>query len=289
MANSPTNEFLELVSLQESAISFSRLFANSVRYHHWHQCLEMLYVEVGYGVIIVDNQQYTMRPGRLFIFPPFKLHKVMVEDSQSEIYRRTIIHLDNKAVAAYLRDFPQHKAQLQRLSHRDSPAYVYDLSDIHHVIDPVFTHYGQIFSSGLYSLENIACLILNLLTFLPESNANHEVADDRLSGKVMQWIEEHYAEKFSLDALAEHLNLSKSYISRRFHQETGEMIHDYLLTYRIRYACELLRKNEMAIHDIARAVGFSVSTYFISSFKNTMGKTPLKYRKEHQVIVSSAG
>jgi mannose-6-phosphate isomerase-like protein (cupin superfamily) len=55
-------------------VSFSRLFANTVRYHHWHQCLELLYVEEGFGVVMVDNRQYTMRPGRLFFFPP--LHSI---------------------------------------------------------------------------------------------------------------------------------------------------------------------------------------------------------------------
>lgn len=88
-------DYLELIPLNERIVSFSRLSANSVRYHHWHQCLEILYVERGYGVIIIDNQQYTMRPGRMFIFPPFKLHKVLVEESQRELYQRTIIHLDN--------------------------------------------------------------------------------------------------------------------------------------------------------------------------------------------------
>ncbi|MZF52214.1 AraC family transcriptional regulator, partial [Salmonella enterica subsp. enterica serovar Kentucky] len=78
---------LELISLNDDIVSFSRLYANSIRYHHWHQCLELLYVEEGYGVVMVDNQQYTMRPGRLFIFPPMTLHKVMVEERERERYR----------------------------------------------------------------------------------------------------------------------------------------------------------------------------------------------------------
>lgn len=76
MRDTPTSDRLELITLNDTVVSFSRLFANTVRYHHWHQCLEILYVEEGFGVAIVDNRHYTMRPGRLFFFPPFTLHKV---------------------------------------------------------------------------------------------------------------------------------------------------------------------------------------------------------------------
>lgn len=68
MRDTPTSDLLELIALNDTVASFSRLFANTVRYHHWHQCLEILYVEEGFGVAIVDNRHYTMRPGRLFFF-----------------------------------------------------------------------------------------------------------------------------------------------------------------------------------------------------------------------------
>lgn len=68
MHDVPITDRLELITLNDTVASFSRLFANTVRYHHWHQCLEILYVEEGFGVAIVDNRHYTMRPGRLFSF-----------------------------------------------------------------------------------------------------------------------------------------------------------------------------------------------------------------------------
>lgn len=66
MTLSSPQERLELIALNDAVASFSRLFANTVRYHHWHQCLEVLYVEEGFGVVTVDHKQYTMRPGRMF-------------------------------------------------------------------------------------------------------------------------------------------------------------------------------------------------------------------------------
>lgn len=57
-----------------------------------------------------------MRPGRLFIFLPYKLHKVLVEESQRELYQRTIIHLDNIVLHNYfLSDFTARRGLLQQL------------------------------------------------------------------------------------------------------------------------------------------------------------------------------
>jgi mannose-6-phosphate isomerase-like protein (cupin superfamily) len=46
-------------------------------YYHWHQCAEILSVSRGVGIALMEHQQYTVKPGRLFIFPPGKLHKVL--------------------------------------------------------------------------------------------------------------------------------------------------------------------------------------------------------------------
>ncbi|EKY3233169.1 AraC family transcriptional regulator [Cronobacter malonaticus] len=273
---------LELISLNDDIVSFSRLYANSIRYHHWHQCLELLYVEEGYGVVMVDNQQYTMRPGRLFIFPPMTLHKVMVEERERECYRRTVIHLDNHAALRLLVPFAQRYARFATLSLRGGRATVVDFADIHEHLDHLFTLYAPRLAKGRSEHEEVASLLIHLLSLLPETPAPPPRASNALSTQVMLWVEENYAQKFSLNALAQTLNRSRSYLSRRFRQETGEAIHDYLTTFRLRKACELLRHHSHSVADIARMTGFSDTTYFISSFRKRLGETPLQYRKSRK-------
>lgn len=282
MAEINQGESLELIALKGSIVSFSRLFANPVRYHHWHQCLEVLYIEEGYGVVMVGNKQFTLRPGRLFIFPPFTIHKIMVEESARENYRRTIIHVDHHAVLNILKEFPQNQFKLQQLSRRGGEAFVLDVAELHLHIDHLFTRYASLSASGGMSAENVACLLLNLFSMLPEKPIEATEDNMRLSTLVMYWIEEHYQEKFSLERLAAALDKSRSYVSRRFQLETGEMIHDYLTTFRLRKSCEMLLQTSLSVQHIAVQVGYSEVTYFISSFRKGMGVTPLQYRKSHR-------
>ncbi|HAZ77207.1 helix-turn-helix domain-containing protein [Pseudescherichia sp.] len=276
MRDEPKSDYLELITLNDAVVSFSRLFANTVRYHHWHQCLEILYVEEGFGVAIVDNRHYTMRPGRLFFFPPFTLHKVMVDEQAEAIYRRTIIHLDHHAVLKTLRDFPQAQQRLQTLSRRGGPAWVADVAACHSHIDYLFNCYPQPMNS-----ESVASLLISLFAMLPADRDGAPGDSRSIASQAMIWLDEHYQHKFSLDALAQELGKSRSYVSRKFHAETGEKIHDYLNTLRLRKACECLLHSDESVRDIAARVGFSDVTWFISSFKRGIGETPLQYRKNH--------
>jgi AraC-like DNA-binding protein len=276
MRDTPKSDHLELIALNDTIVSFSRLFANTVRYHHWHQCLEILYVEEGFGVAIVDNRHYTMRPGRLFFFPPFTLHKVMVDEQAEAIYRRTIIHLDHHAVLKVLRDFPQAQQRLQKLSRRGGPAWVADVAHSQVHIHHLLSCYQPPMNS-----ESIASLLIALFAMLPDDSDGAPGSSHGIASQVMFWLDENYQVKFSLDALAAELGKSRSYVSRKFHLETGEKIHDYLNTLRLRKACECLLHSEESVRDIGARVGFSDVTYFISAFRKGIGETPLQYRKNH--------
>lgn len=273
---------LEHIPLRDSIISFSRLNANPVRYHHWHQCLEVMYVEEGYGVVIADNRHYTLRPGRLFIFPPFTLHKIMVEESTASSYRRTIIHVDQSALLHSFDAFPHHQKKFSQLSTRGSKAFVTDLTDLHIWLNMLFTHYSMLAEEHELDRENVATLLLSLFSMLPAPESDIQADEYRLSAQVMLWVEENYMKKISLDDISLDLKKSKSYISRKFHAETGEKINEYITTYRLRKACEFLLRSQKSINEIGNMVGYSDSTYFITSFKKGIGNSPLQYRKQHQ-------
>ncbi|OAT33531.1 AraC family transcriptional regulator [Buttiauxella ferragutiae ATCC 51602] len=281
MTDKPKSEHLELITLKDTLVSFSRLFANTVRYHHWHQCLEILYVEEGFGVTIVDNRHYTMRPGRLFFFPPFTLHKVMVDAQAEALYRRTIIHLDHHAASKALRDFPQTRQRLQKLAQRGGEAWVVDVADCHSHIDYLFSCYSKRANNHPLNSENVASLLISLFAMLPGDDNGASGNSQSLASQVMFWLDEHYNQKFTLDTLAAELGKSRSYISRKFHAESGEKIHEHLNTLRLRKACENLLHSEDSVRDIGTKVGFSDVTYFISAFKKGIGETPLQYRKNH--------
>ena len=94
----------------------------------------------------------------------------------------------------------------------------------------------------------------------------------------VNYINTHYAERITLDDLAELCELSTSYFCKLFKSEIGESFADYLTWVRMEKAIELLRDPKMKIYEISEAVGYSDVQYFNKVFRDTTGVSPSFYR-----------
>lgn len=96
---------------------------------------------------------------------------------------------------------------------------------------------------------------------------------------VITIIQSEYMKDLSLQSLAERVYLSPSYISHLFKKETEQSIVQYITTYRLQKATEMLNNTNMKIASIAQKVGYSNFSYFGTVFKNHYGITPARYRE----------
>ena len=94
----------------------------------------------------------------------------------------------------------------------------------------------------------------------------------------INYIHSHYAERITLDDLAELCDLSTTYFCKLFKSETGESFADYLTWVRMEKAIELLRDPKMKIYEISQEVGYSDVQYFNKVFRDTTGVSPSFYR-----------
>lgn len=96
--------------------------------------------------------------------------------------------------------------------------------------------------------------------------------------KALDYIEIHYAEKIGLKTLSDALYISPNYFSDLFRRHMKVKFSDFLIEYRLKKACILLKKPEYKVSEIAEMVGFRDSTYFSTVFKKTYNLTPLEYK-----------
>ena len=106
-------------------------------------------------------------------------------------------------------------------------------------------------------------------------------ARGELTKKLIAWVEENYTEKFSLDAVAEAMHMDKNYLIRVFKEGTGMTMLHYHNAVRCRHASELLTHPEYSIGFVGSSLGFKTPSHFSRVYKQTTGKTPAEYRKEH--------
>lgn len=97
--------------------------------------------------------------------------------------------------------------------------------------------------------------------------------------EALSFIESSYCDPITVQDIADHLTLNRSYLHRIFKSATGMSLQDYLLDYRIRQACILLRTTDLSIRVIAHSVSFADPLYFSRLFRQKKGASPSKYRK----------
>lgn len=94
------------------------------------------------------------------------------------------------------------------------------------------------------------------------------------------YLQNHYKEKTSIDRIAAHFFISRSYLTRIFRKVTGFTIAEYQNICRIKKAQLLLKETELSMTDIAIESGFVNLSYFERIFRKTTSHTPLQYRRQ---------
>ena len=94
------------------------------------------------------------------------------------------------------------------------------------------------------------------------------------------YIETHLDENLTLGRLAKEVGYSEYHLSRKFKEETGENIRDYIKYARIERARILLSTTDLSIREIAEQLCFCASSHFAKVFYDVTGLLPQQYRNE---------
>lgn len=97
--------------------------------------------------------------------------------------------------------------------------------------------------------------------------------------EIIDYIEEHSAERVTLSDLAKHMQLSASYLSHFIQKNLHRSFSEFLTYTRYLNAKALLMKGELSLIDICYGCGFSDYRYMNNAFKKYTGQTPNEFKK----------
>ncbi|MFD2934752.1 AraC family transcriptional regulator [Spirosoma flavum] len=141
-----------------------------------------------------------------------------------------------------------------------------------------------------YSTSNLLFANLTLPFFLasfilPENFQKEIVASGTTTptNKAILYMQANLTKAITLDNIAQSINLSTSFFSRRFKQDTGYAPIEYFNHLRIQKACQLLHFSDLRINEVASQLGIDDPFYFSRLFKKQMGVSPADYRKSEGI------
>lgn len=137
----------------------------------------------------------------------------------------------------------------------------------------------------------VEVLLIEALRFSAGTDASRGLvrglADSRLAAALRR-MHERPAHPWTIVELAKEAALSRSTFFERFSRAVGLAPMEYLLTWRMALAKDLLRRNEGRIAEIAGRVGYSSASTFSVAFTRHVGRPPAQYARDEQAATAEA-
>lgn len=99
--------------------------------------------------------------------------------------------------------------------------------------------------------------------------------------EAFSYIEQNFQNNISVEDIAASCGLNRSYFGKIFHENTGKSPQEFLISYRMTKAAELLKLTELSIADIGNAVGYPNQLHFSRAYKSVYGISPRQWRNEN--------
>ena len=180
------------------------------------------------------------------------------------------------------RDIMYHFLHIDRTGIITLCSYQYNnilnwMSSIHHLLTS---------SSDWWWTCRIRRFFLQIMYLIDESYFDYEefsYSEKSPAETALQYIHNHYFDTITLNILCNLTNTNRTTLNKEFKQKTGLSPINYLTTYRIDIAKQLLSHTNLSLKEIAEATGFHYESQFSKTFYSKTGIRPGKYRSENKV------
>lgn len=102
--------------------------------------------------------------------------------------------------------------------------------------------------------------------------------------EALNFIENNYMLSISVEDIAESSGLNRSYFGKIFREAVGKSPQEFLISYRMIKAAELLKQTHYSINEIGTAVGYPNQLHFSRAFKSVYGVSPRNWRNANSVV-----
>lgn len=259
----------------------SHLGEVALHHHDFYEIYLFLHGDVAYTV---ENRTYPMAPGDLLLISPLELHQPRIRQTDEE-YERMVLWIDR----SFLEQLSTGQTSLTRAfdtgrtGHSNRVRLVPAAS---RALQSKMERLAFLSRSGTYGDDLLAlgCFLgilveLNRAAMAAEGSDRQDYVSDRVVDAVLAYINEHYSEPLTLDALAERFYISKYHLLRKFSDAVGATVHRYILQKRLQIARQLLADGvpptEAAFH-----CGFGDYASFFRAFKAEYALSPRAYGRE---------
>lgn len=233
---------------------------------HRHDHIELVLHRCGHGVSrVASGADLPFSPGQATLYPPGNLHDQHNLAAGEDI----CLHLDPG---------PRPPPVLTQAHVAPAPAHVaQELAALAAAIGP-----AQRSPADQLALDlRATAAVLGLLA--GAADAASPAYGHGHAGLAARYLAEHLATVGRMEEVAHHVGISVDRLRHLFTAAHGIGPVEYLTRLRIEHACELLRRTEMGLEELAHACGFATARYLCTLFSRRKGCPPGEWRRRSRL------
>lgn len=250
---------------------------------HQHDFYEVYFFIGGSVEYSVEGRTYELKSGDLLLINPLELHQPRIAPDQQD-YERIVLWINKN----YLSELCFNKTSLTRCFDSSIPDHTNLLRPTkiqQTYISAMLTELINENKSDSYAVEIASEAILlrflvelNRLTISSESAEKKEEGSSSIIPDVLEYINNHYCEKLTLNSIADEFFVSKYYLSHAFNNTVGTSVHRYIVLKRLIHAKQMLLSGIKST-TAATNCGFNDYAGFYRAFTAEYGVTPTEFVK----------
>ena len=241
----------------------------SYHYHDFHKIIVFISGKVTYHI---EGKAYHLKPRDILLVSQGAIHKPEIDPSVP--YERYIFWIRDDLSCQELNTcFQKANDRSFNLVRADS-ALQERLKDLLPEIEQTLQnkHFGDtVLRNALFTQFMI---YINRIFLRTSSSPDKKTySSDTQVEQLLKYINRNLSENLSIDQLANRFFFSKYHMMRKFKNETGYTIHNYITSKRLLMARSLISQG-MPVMKAAQASGFHDYTTFVRAYKKQFGKAP---------------
>ncbi len=258
-----------------------REYGKEIKCLHFHNLMEIGYCHWGTGEVILGQEHVCYSPGTIMIVPPRLPHTTNSEKGTQSYWEWMYVDLE-KIVSELNRYDPMFQKRLlkriQRVGYllpgEENPGLTRLILGVMEEARQKKPYYKDCISGLLR-----ACLAEFLRLSDDEERIMRNKTHRAVISGALDYVADHYAHEIKICQLAEASSMSESHFRRVFEESMDMKPVDYINLIRIQCACELLKKTEKSMEEVAVASGFSSISSFNRNFKKILNISPYQWKR----------
>ena len=240
---------------------------------HTHPFCEIMFVLSGSGTVTINETEYEVSKGDIIVYNPDISHaESTTGDNGIEL---AFFGITNFKIGNLPSDYILDE-NTSPILHTGADAQEYEFYFMSLVKEVASDKpYNEIFSKYLARL-----IMIGILRLANISEA--KFVTNGIFTRIHNYLNNHFTEIESMDAICEELKISKYYLSHVFKKYMGKPPMQYVASKRIAYAKKLLQETDLSATEIGEMCGYKDHVLFFKSFKKQEGITPIAFRKKTQ-------